>query len=210
MQKVRSYGFVDWSGDTGFKFSLGSSTHFILSLVSSDNYPELQLQLTNLKTKLSLPNAFEFHFTRNSKTIRTAFFTTVPHLSWEGALLLVDKRELPYQFKKMSMPKFCGFFLGYLLTCMPLHLVTVKRLLIDEKSKNSFLVREMRLATSTALSARGLRRLPKVSGKPAHLSDGIQIADMLAGALKERERGGLNYLQGTKIHLQLFHYKAGK
>ena len=210
MQEARQYGFVDWSGDTGFKFSRRSSPYFILSLVSSDNYPELQSQLIKLKSGLGLPNTFEFHFSHNSKTVRTAFFTAAPTLKWEGALLMVDKQHLPYRFKKMSTPKFCSYFLGYLLERIPFHWVTMKRLLIDEPSKKSPMIREMRLATSTALSARNLKRIPKVSGKPAHLWDGIQVADMLAGALKEREHGGIDYLQGIKRELKIFHYEADK
>lgn len=207
---MRSYGFVDWSGDTGFKFSLGSSTHFVLSLVSSDNYPDLRSQLIKLRAQSGLPEAFEFHFIHNSKTTRTAFFATLPHLFWEGAVLVVDKRELPNDFSKMSTSAFCGFFLGHLLARAPLHWIEVKRLLIDEKHKNSPLVRGMRMAASPVLLARGLKRTPKVRGEPAHLWDGIQIADMLAGALKERELGDVDYLRGLKEHLHVYHYKAIK
>ena len=204
---MRSYGFVDWSGDTGFKFSAGSSTHFVLSLISSNNYSALRPPLANLKAQLGLPDAFEFHFAHNSKTVRTAFFAALPHLDWEGAVLVVDKQKLPTEFSKMDMPSFCGFFLGHLLARAPLRWIAVKRLLIDDEHKNSPLVRGMRITASPLFLARGLKRTPKVRGKPAHLSDGIQIADMLAGALKERERGGVDYLRGSKEHLQLYRYK---
>lgn len=207
---MRAYGFVDWSGDTGFKFSSGSPTFFIITLISSENYADLREQLRKLKEQLGLPISYEFHFVHSSKTIRTAFFTVLAHCDWEGAGLIVDKRKLPKEFKKMKTPDFCAFFLGHLLARAPLDWIEVKRLLVDDSSKNSPIIRGMKLAASPVLLARGIKRTPKVRGEAAHLSDGIQIADMLAGALKEREQGGIDYLKGLKERIQIYHYETVK
>ena len=110
----------------------------------------------------------------------------------------------------MREPTFYGFFLGHLLARAPLRLIEVKRLLIDDKAKNSPLVREMRVAVSPVLLARGLKRTPKMRGEPAHQWDGLQVADMLAGALMEQERGGTDYLRGLETHLQIYRYEVIK
>ena len=207
---MRAYGFVDWSGDTGFKFSSGSSTFFIVTVISSGNYANLREQLKKLKEQLGLPMSYEFHFVHNSKTVRTAFFTVLARCEWEGAGLTVDKRKLSKEFKKMKTSDFCSFFLGHLLARAPLDWIKVKHLLVDDSSKNSPVIKGMKLATSPVLLARGIKKTPKVRGEASHLSDGIQIADMLAGALKERERGGVDYLRGLKKHLKIYRYETVK
>ena len=95
--------------------------------------------------------------------------------------MVVDKRKLPKDFKA---PDFCGFFLGHLLARALLDWIEVKRLLVDDSLKNSPIIKGMKLATSPVLLARGIKKTPKMRGEASHLSDGIQIADMLAGALK--------------------------
>ena len=109
----------------------------------------------------------------------------------------------------MREPIFYGFFLGQLLACIPLHLIEVKRLLIDDEEKYSPLVRGMRIAASPVLLARGLKRT-KTREEPAHRWDGLQVADMLAGALMKQEHGGTDYLRGLEAHLQVYHYEAVK
>ena len=110
----------------------------------------------------------------------------------------------------MREPTFYGFFLGHLLARAPLDLITVKRLLIDEEAKHSPLVRGMRVSASPVWLARGLKQTPKMRGEPAHHWDGLQTADMLAGAVKEQEREGANYLHGLETHLRIYRYRAAK
>lgn len=203
----RNYGFLDWSGDSGFKFALGSSSHLSLCFVSSHDYGNLRRGLLSLREQLGLPRVFEFHFARVSSTIRAAFFATLPHLSWDGAVLLVDKRELPAEFEKLREPLFYGHFLGHLLARAPLSVLQVKRLLVDESHKQTEIIRAMRAAMSPVLRARGIRRTPKVRGEPAYQWDGLQVADMLAGAVTEKETGSKNYLRGLHA-LRVYRYEA--
>jgi hypothetical protein len=153
---------------------------------------------------------FEFHFARNSAVTRAAFFAALPHFIWSGAVLLVDKQQLPAEFTRMHNPAFYGFFLGHLLARAPLHLIEVKRLLVDDSVKDSAIVRGMRIAASPVLRARGMRRTPKLRGEPAHRWDGLQVADMLAGAVVERENTGRNYLRGLRNYLRVYRYEVEK
>ena len=128
----------------------------------------------------------------------------------QGIVLSKEFNEWAKEFKKMKTPDFCGFFLGHLLARAPLDWIEVKRLLVDDSLKNSPIIKGMKLATSPVLLARGIKKTPKVRGEASRLSDGIQIADMLAGALKEREQGGVDYLRGLKKHLQIYYYETVK
>lgn len=203
----RDYGFLDWSGDSGFKFALGSSFHLSLCFVSSHDYGNLRRGLLSLREQLGLTQNFEFHFARVSNTVRAAFFAALPLLAWDGAVLLVDKRELPAEFEKLREPLFYGHFLGHLLARAPLSVLQVKRLLVDESHKQSEITRAMRAAMSPVLRARGIRRAPQIRGEPARQWDGLQVADMLAGAVTQKEVGSQNYLRGLHA-LRVYRYEA--
>jgi len=203
----RAYGFLDWSGDSGFKFELGSSPYLSLCIVSSADYPQLRRGLTDLREQLGLPHHFEFHFARSSEVVRTVFFAALYSLPWDASVLIVDKRHLPRELRKMRDPAFYGFFVGHLLAGAPLRTIQVKRLLIDESEKQSALVRGIRIAISPVLRARGIQHPPKTRGEPARCWDGLQVADMLAGAAVECEGGGRDYLRGLseeRLHVQRY------
>ena len=203
----RAYGFLDWSGDSGFKFEVGSSLYLSLCIVSSADYSQLRRGLIGLREQLGLPRHFEFHFARSSEVVRTVFFAGLPSLPWDASVLIVDKRHLPRDLRKMRDPSFYGFFVGHLLASAPLETMQVKRLLIDESEKQSALVRGIRIAVSPVLRARGIQHPPKTRGEPASRWDGLQVADMLAGAVVEREGGGKDYLQGLlgeRLHVQRY------
>ena len=178
----RDYGFLDWSGGSGLKFALGSSLHLSLWFVSSDDYGRLRQGVLSLREQLGLPQVFEFHFARVSNTVRAAFFAALPHLPWDGAVLLVDNRELPVEFEKLREPLFYSHFLGHLLARAPLSILQVKRLLADESQKQTEITRAMRSTISPVLRARGIRQTPRVLGEPAHDWDGLQVAVSLAVA----------------------------
>ena len=207
---MRAYGFVDWSGDSGFEFALGSSLYLALAIGSSAHYDDLQAALMALRGRLGLPRSFEFHWARNAEVVRAAFFKVLSRSSWDGAVLLVDKRELPAEFARLREPVFYGASLRHLLTCVPLSVVGVKRLLMDGEKKDEALVRAMRLAMSSALRARGVERLPALRAEPAHQWDGLQLADMLAGAALERETGGRDYLREQATRLLIYKYQVVK
>ncbi len=57
--ELRDYGFIDWSGDSGFKFALGSSIYLAFCLVSSQDYGTLRRGLMSLREQLGLPGVFE-------------------------------------------------------------------------------------------------------------------------------------------------------
>jgi len=236
---MRTYGFVDWSGDTGFKFTLGSSPYLALSLVSSADYAKLRQGLIKLRGQLKLPRTFEFHFAHNSKMVRTAFFAVLPHLPWDSAqnpcgvlhftrnseggvlgfskklflsstVLIVDKRRLSVDFAKMREPTLYGFFLGQLLARAPLRLIKVKRLLIDDEAKRSPLVCGMRIAASSILLARGVKRTPKMRGEPAHRWDGLQVSGYAGRGVNETSAWRYELSMGLETRLRVYHYEAIK
>jgi hypothetical protein len=127
----REYAFLDWSGDSGFKFDLGSSSHLGLCVVSSANYGRLR---------------FKFHFVHNSNLVRAAFFASLPHLPWQASALIVNKRDLPLHLHAMPAPSFYGFFVAHVMAIASLETISVRRLLVDDRRKQSATIRAIRIA----------------------------------------------------------------
>ncbi len=72
--------FIDESGDPGRKILNGSSTHFVIGLVTfgdNDDALETDRRIDSLREELGLPPGYEFHFSKNSKRIREAFLNAV-------------------------------------------------------------------------------------------------------------------------------------
>ena len=205
---MRAYGFVDWSGNAGFKFAEGSSSYLALALVSADDYNGLRQALLKTRIRLGLPNELEFHFAHNADPVRSAFFSGLPDVHWEGAVLLVDKRSLPVRFTRMAAPALYSSCLEYLLARVPASLIKIERLLIDGKKKEQVFTRTMRVAMSCALHTRGIEHTPTLRSEPAHQWDGLQLADMLAGAVLERALGGKNYLREVEKRLRIYQHQA--
>ncbi len=60
------------------------------------------------------------------------------------------------------------------------------------------------------LRARGLRRTPRMRGEPAHRWDGLQVADMLAGAMVKRDSKDRDYLRELGDRLWVYRYEVEK
>lgn len=86
-------------------------------------------------------------------------------------------------------------------------LVQSKRILVDDREKQSPRLRAIRVASSLVLRARGMARTPKMRGEPAQQWDGLQLADMLAGAAVRREAGGKDYLRGLEKYLATYRHQ---
>ena len=79
------WAFIDESGDPGRKIAQGSSTHFVVGVVTFDDADDLREcdeRIASLRAELSLRTDFEFHFRQNSHAIRLAFLHAVNRYPW--------------------------------------------------------------------------------------------------------------------------------
>jgi hypothetical protein len=86
--------FVDESGDGGMRFERGSSAFFAIGLVVFDDDAEAtrcDLAIGQLKVRMGLPSAFEFHFSENSDRQRRAFLEAVTRFRFETHVFVVNK-----------------------------------------------------------------------------------------------------------------------
>lgn len=200
------YGFVDWSGDAGFKFALGSPEKMSFCLATTSEYGIFHNGLSQLRRKIGLSAKYEFHFAHASENKREAFFDTVAHLPWSATLLIVDKELVRKDYHQVTAPTFIGAMMAHLVSLSPLTNLQCKRILVDDQDKRSSTIQSIRISTSPVFRARGSMRVPIFRGEPAHKWDGLQLADILAGALSEHSLGRKNYASGVENRLAIYHY----
>lgn len=202
------YLFLDWSGDVGFKFGRGSSEYLVLALVSSTDYGRVRKTLVSLRRELGLSPLFEFHYRQTPPELKEAFFDVLTGSPFSSDILVVHKPSLPRSFVRMKEAEIYGHFASDLILRTGQTTVEQALLLVDAQRSDMVLVRGIRVAVSFALEeaevAYGVR---KVKARPAREEDGIQIADMIAGAMVDRLEGKRDYLAELKEHLRVWHYE---
>jgi len=205
---VPKYLFLDWSGDVGFKFGRGSSEYLVLALVSSTDYGQVRKTLAFFRKKLGLSPLFEFHYKQTPPEVKEVFFDVLTGLPFSSEILVVHKPSLPPSFARMRETEIYGHFVSELVLRTDQTVMAEALLLVDAQRSDIVLVRGIRVAVSRALEgAEVAYRLRKVKARPAREEDGIQIADMMAGAMADRLKGERDYLAELEERLSVWYYE---
>jgi hypothetical protein len=205
---VPKYLFLDWSGDVGFKFGRGSSEYLVLALASSTDYGRVRKNLASLRKELGLSPLFEFHYRQTPPRLGEVFFDALIGLPFSAEILVAYKLSLSPSFVRMKEAEIYGHFVSDLILRVDQTIIEQALLLVDAQRSDMVLVRGIRVAVSHALEeAEVVYGLRKVKARPAKEEDGIQIADMIAGAIVDRLRGKRDYLAELEKHLRVWHYE---
>jgi hypothetical protein len=181
--------YVDESGNLGFKFGKGSSTHFVLVMlvVNGEANDDLSLRLAKLRAAHKLRPDYEFKFRRVSskRVLRQPFFAAIASLPFTIRVAIIDKRQLEQPLCHLSRPAFYAFFLNG-LAHRAQGALPKARLILDGDQRSKQFARKVRwelaLLARRAGSPRWFGRMLEQSSAK---SDGLQLADMLVGAIAE-------------------------
>ena len=205
------YLFLDWAGDPGTRFGEGSSERLVFVVVLCSEYSDLRQSLSELRRALNLPQDHEFHYIETPRKMREVFFQTLAEVPLTAKALVVHKRQLAQTLTRVRGRDILGRFIAELMVKVPPVGVRDAILLVDDDKVASVLTRTIRVSISRAMRAKGIARgLKKVKGRPSHQEDGLQVADMLAGAIAEREKGGFDHLRGLSGKLEVYVYRETK
>ncbi len=202
------YAFVDWAGDAGFKFRLGSSRYLVIAAIFCDDYDQLKNDLASLRQRWGLKQGFVFHYIKASRKIKPAFFKTLADTTFTAKVLVVDKPQLPHPFWKMPGQRVVNHFIAELVVGAPKEVVEGANLIFDEQRDATKIIRGLRVAISAQLRIRKFDYyLKKVTARPAKDEDGIQVADMIAGAAFEEVMGKrASHLQSLSGKIELIYH----
>ena len=184
---MAQYHFLDESGDPGLSGSVTSSSHFALTMVQLVDREPLP-ELDELRKRFRLPD-FEFKYQKTTAVHKEAFFSAVQAVPFRVREVVVEKASLDKRFVALSGQGIAvEFIVGLTLRAPELDL-TDETLIID--GTTPAFRRALRIELSAACDRIGRRSRPFkkiVSGDSSH-EDGLQLADMIVGAVRQHVMG---------------------
>ena len=173
--------FLDESGDPGFKFDKGSSSHFVIALVIFDNpldAEETALKIKRLRERLKVSHHYEFKFSKSNDYFRYQFFEAVRESKYRVRAMVVDKRILHSEKLTTEKESFYSYFVSEVMRHNHGSILGAS-LKIDGSGDRTF-----KLAFQTYLR-RKLREgtISKFKFVDSKTDSLIQLSDMIAGAI---------------------------
>lgn len=173
--------FLDESGDPGFKFDKGSSTHFVIALVIFDNpldAEETALAIKRLRERLSLKQQYEFKFNKTSDSFKHQFFEVMRGKNFRVRAMVVDKRILHSNKLKGEKESFYSYFVGEVMKQND-GTIQGASLKIDGSGDRAF-KQAFQTYLRKKLQEGTISKFKFVDSKTDSL---IQLSDMVAGAI---------------------------
>jgi hypothetical protein len=177
------YVFIDDSGDTGFKFDSGSSTHFVVAgcvFRSSEDVSFTAARIQAFRADLGWHVKSEFKHSKASNELRLKFLRLAAELPFALVGVRVDKTSVVGDLG-LNQSSLLVKALELALTSS-FAAIRDARVFIDGQTS-----KQHRLAFSTLLKLRAnqnQRIVSKVRFVDSKSNDLIQLSDMIAGALR--------------------------
>jgi len=183
---MTQYFFVDESGEPGLHSDKGSP-YFVIAMAQMPKWEPIP-ELAALRKEFHLPPSFEFHYVKMSAVQKQAFYQAVIPVAFRvrSAVLLKDK--LPALYREMN---------GFELTIELLTRLTLRAspldiggdiLVIDSATDALRSTLRIRLSQECRKTNRA-RPFGKIATASSRREDGLQLADMVAGAIRDHALG---------------------
>lgn len=178
---MTQYHFLDDSGDPGLSGS-SFTTHLVLAMVQlADSAPLTELAV--IRRLLNLSPSFEFKYHTAKPRQKAMFFELIQTLSFRVRTVVVTKSKLEERFARMNGQEwFVEFTSGLALRASERDLVG-EVLIIDGGTPSLCRALRVRLSEECRRMNR-VRPFKKIVGGRSKSEDGLQLADMIAGATR--------------------------
>jgi len=184
---MTQYFFVDESGDPGLEGEAGSSSHFVVTMVQMPNRAPLY-PLIQVRKVLGLSPTFEFKYYKTATAPKERFFRDVLSIPFRVQALVVNKRKLSSNFQQLS-PQELTTKLIIQLTFRASELDIANEILIIDGATPAF-CRSLRVQfTEYCKRQKRIRPFKNIVGANSRNEDGLQLADMIAGAIRLHAMG---------------------
>jgi hypothetical protein len=175
------YFFVDESGDAGLTNQ--SSAYYVVAMAQLPNREPLT-ELSALREKLHLSSNFEFHYYKMNSRQKDDFFQAINSLAFRVRTAALIKSHLPLRFQSMSSTELATSLLVN-LTMRSSQLDIANDILILDDAPDSF-IQSLRIQFTKAYQREGRERpFKKIVSSKSKYDDGLQLVDMIAGAVRE-------------------------
>ena len=170
-------------------------------------YEMMQRGVDTLRQQRGLAASFHFHYTDASRLVRPAFFDTLVGEPFAGRVIIVDKMALPDHWRRMRGQRMIRYFVAEAVVGAGREYIENGVLIFDGPRRETKTIRGIRIAISRLLEDRGMDCwLKKVTARPAAEEDGLQVADMIAGAALDEAMGSTHgYLTQLGEKLEIVH-----
>ncbi|GIK08564.1 MAG: hypothetical protein BroJett001_06300 [Chloroflexota bacterium] len=159
------------------------SAYYVVAMAQLPNR-EPVTQLAALRKDLNLSPSFEFHFYKMNSRQKNAFFEAIRPLSFRARVAMFIKSQTPPGYKGLDSTELATRLLVELtLRASPLDIAN-DILVLDDKPES--FIQSLRIHFTQAYKqARRDRPFKKIVSSKSTFDDGLQIADMIAGAMRQ-------------------------
>jgi len=178
---MTQYFFVDESGDPGIGNSK-NSPYYVIAMVQVANREHIA-ELASLRRELHLVPDFEFHFYRSTDRQKELFFQAVQPFLFRVRAVALLKSNVPPELRNLTSTNLEMELLTR-LTLRASELDIANDILVLDSAPDSFL-KSLRIhLTRVCKQEQRERPFKKIVSSNSKHDDGLQLADMVAGAIR--------------------------
>jgi len=178
---MTQYFFVDESGDAGLNNK--GSAYYVVAMVQLSNR-EPVAELASLRRELNLSPNFEFHFYKMNSRQKDDFFQAIRPFSFRVRAATLIKSHIPLEYRELGSVELATQLLVS-LTLRASHLDIANDILVLDDAPDSFLQSLRIQFTQAYKQADRDRPFKKIVSSNSKYDDGLQLADMIAGAVRQ-------------------------
>ncbi len=179
---MTQYFFVDESGDPGLEGQASSSSHFVITMVQLPARVSLP-PLVNLRKMLKVKAAFEFKYHTTTPLQKELFFREVLHTPFRVRAVALDKTRTGVPWRNLQ-PAELVTELIIRLTFRASELDIANEVLIIDGASSAFCQHLRVRFTERCKQEKRIRPYKNIIGANSRNEDGLQMADMMAGAIR--------------------------
>lgn len=184
---MTQYHFLDESGDPGQH----SGNYFAMALVQLATHQPVT-EIANARRALNLANTFEFKYHKSTAAQREVFFHAIQSLPFRVRAAVINKNRMPAELKLQGHPFIVEWTTRLIFRATELDIAN--DILVMDGAVPS-LRRALRIRLSN--ECRRLKRerpFSKIIAADSKRDDGLQLADMVVGAVRQYViEGDLNF-----------------
>jgi len=184
---MTQYFFANESGDAGLSGQASSSSHFVVAMIQLPERAILN-PLVELRRELNLSSQFEFKYHKTTNLQKDRFFSEAVEIPFRARVAILNKTLIGRQFENYSPSEIViELIIGLALRASELDISN--DILIVDGATPSFR-KDLRVQFSQRCKQeKRLRPFKNIIGADSKKEDGLQLADMVAGAARVHAMG---------------------